>query len=655
MTTPLWTPSEQRIAQSQLRHYMNWLQTEYGLQLHTYPELWRWSTEHLEDFWISIWRYFDLPALDPQQTVLASRQMPARGWFPGARLNYAEQALRWHLDDGQRPAIIARSQTRPEQVLSWNDLRAQVGAVAAAMKRMGIQPGDCVAAYLPNVPEAAVALLACASIGAVWSSCSPDMGTPSVVDRFGQIKPKLLLVVDGYRYGDKAVERAEAVEQLRLALPSARHVISLAYLHPDQVLPQTQPWESLLAEPAENTFEPVGFEHPLWVVYSSGTTGMPKPLVHGQGGIVLEHLKALSLHLGLGEQDRYSWFSTTGWVMWNICVSGLLVGSTIAIYDGNPGHPDLGELWRMAQELELSALGAGAAFFGNCMKAGIEPRQWGDLKLRWIGSTGSPLSPEAHDWLAEQLGAEVMIASISGGTDVAGFFVGPNETVPLHSGRIQCPALGVAACAYDDAGRTVINQVGELVITEPMPSMPLYFWGEPDGRRYHESYFDVYPGVWRHGDWIEFNDAGESVIFGRSDTTINRHGVRMGTAEIYRAVEVLPEVLDSLVVDLEYLGRESFMPLFLVLAPGTQLDASLTERINSSIRQTCSPRHVPSAIIVAPEIPRTLSGKKMELPVRKLLMGAAEEKVANPDAMSNPHSLQFYVDYARKRQDQAGH
>jgi acetoacetyl-CoA synthetase len=471
-----------------------------------------------------------------------------------------------------------------------------------------------------------------------------------VVDRFGQIKPKLLLVVDGYRYGDKAIERAEAAEQLRLALPSAKHIISLDYLHPGQVLPHTQPWSTLLAEPAAPQFEPVGFEHPLWVVYSSGTTGMPKPLVHGQGGIVLEHLKALGLHLGLGPEDRYSWFSTTGWVMWNICVGGLLVGSTIAIYDGNPGHPDLGELWRMSHELELTALGAGAAFFGNCMKAGTQLRQWGDLKLRWIGSTGSPLSPEAHDWLAEQLGPEVMIASISGGTDVAGFFVGPNETQPLHSGRIQCPALGVAACAYDDAGRTVVDQVGELVITEPMPSMPLYFWGEPDGRRYHESYFDVYPGVWRHGDWIEFNEAGESVIYGRSDTTINRHGVRMGTAEIYRAVEVMPEVLDSLVVDLEYLGRESFMPLFVVLARGCTLDAALMDRINASIRQACSPRHVPNVILAAPEIPRTLSGKKMELPVRKLLMGALPEKVANPDAMSNPHSLQFYVDYAQQRQ-----
>ena len=650
MSTPLWTPSARRIAQSRLRHYTNWLQSDQGLQLNTYPELWRWSIEHLEDFWDSIWRYFDVRGHRPEQPVLARKQMPGARWFEGARLNYAEQALRWHLDEGQRPAIIARSHTRGEQVLSWDELRAQVGAVAAAMKRLGIQPGDCVAAYLPNVPEAAVALLACASIGAVWSSCSPDMGTPSVVDRFGQIAPKLLLVVDGYLYGDKAVERAEAVEQLRQALPSVQQVVSLAYLHPDRVLPHTQPWQSLLAEPAEPAFEPLAFDHPLWVVYSSGTTGMPKPLVHGQGGIVLEHLKALALHLGLGEQDRYSWFSSTGWVMWNIGIGGLLVGSTVVVFDGNPGHPDLGELWRMAHELELTALGAGAAFFGNCMKDGIQPRQWGDLKLRWIGSTGSPLSPEAHDWLAEQLGPEVMIASISGGTDIAGFFIGPNETQPLHSGRMQCAALGVAAQAFDELGRPVINQVGELVITEPMPSMPLYFWGEPDGRRYHESYFDVYPGVWRHGDWIEFNEAGESVIYGRSDTTINRHGVRMGTAEIYRAVEVLPEVLDSLVVDLEYLGRESFMPLFVVLAAGAVLDAALIERINTSVRQTCSPRHVPSAIIEAPQIPRTLTGKKMELPVRKLLMGAAPEKVANPDAMADPHSLQFFIDYARLRQ-----
>jgi acetoacetyl-CoA synthetase len=651
MTTPLWTPTAQRIDNSRMRHYMDWLQADKGLGLDSYDALWRWSIDDLEGFWDSIWRYFDVRGHRPEQPVLAHRQMPGARWFEGATLNYAEQALRWHLEDGRRPAIIARSQTRAEQVISWDELRAQVGAAAAAMRRMGVGPGDCVAAYLPNVPEAAVALLACASIGAVWSSCSPDMGTPSVVDRFSQIAPKLLLAVDGYRYGDKAVDRADAVEQLRRALPSVQQVVSLPYLHPSQVLPGTVAWPQWVADPAELAIEPVDFSHPFWVVYSSGTTGMPKPLVHGQGGVVLEHLKALGLQLGLGPDDRYCWFSSTGWVMWNIGVGGLLVGSTVVVYDGNPGHPDLGELWRMAAQLQLSALGAGAAFFGNCMKGGVQPSQIEPPhRLRWIGSTGSPLSPEAHDWLAEQLGPETMIASISGGTDVATFFLGPTELLPVHSGRIPCPALGVAARAFDDHGRPVVAQVGELVITEPMPSMPLYFWGEPDGRRYHESYFDVYPGIWRHGDWIEFNAAGESVIFGRSDTTINRFGVRMGTAEIYRAVEVLPEVIDSLVVDLEYLGRESFMPLFVVLAEGARLDAGLIERINASVRQTCSPRHVPSTIIEAPQIPRTLTGKKMELPVRKLLLGAPPEKVANPDAMANPQSLQFYVDYARSRQ-----
>ncbi len=651
MSKPIWTPTAQRIDNSRMRHYIDWLHHDKGLKFDHYDALWRWSIDDLEGFWDSIWRYFDVRGHRPGQPVLPLRQMPGARWFEGAQLNYAEQALRWHLNDGQRPAIIARSQTRGEQVISWDELRAQVGAVAAAMRRMGVGPGDRVAAYLPNVPEAAVALLACASIGAVWSSCSPDMGTPSVVDRFSQIAPKLLLAVDGYRYGDKAVDRAEAIEQLRRALPSVQQVVSLPYLYPTQVLPGTVAWPQWMAEPAKLSIEPVEFSHPFWVVYSSGTTGMPKPLVHGQGGVVLEHLKALALHLGLGPDDRYCWFSSTGWVMWNIGISGLLVGSTVVVFDGNPGHPDLGELWRMAGQLQLSALGAGAAFFGHCMKAGVQPSQIEPPhRLRWIGSTGSPLSPEAHDWLAEQLGPETMIASISGGTDVATFFLGPTELLPVHSGRIPCPALGVAARAFDDHGRPVVGQVGELVITEPMPSMPLYFWGEPDGKRYHESYFDTYPGIWRHGDWIEFNAAGESVIFGRSDTTINRQGVRMGTAEIYRAVEVLPEVIDSLVVDLEYLGRESFMPLFVVLAEGERLDAGLIDRINASVRQTCSPRHVPSAIIEAPQIPRTLTGKKMELPVRKLLLGAPPEKVANPDAMANPQSLQFYVDYARRRQ-----
>lgn len=579
--------------------------------------------------------------------------MPGARWFEGSRLNITEQVFRFHCgeEEGKRPAVIGKSELRPTVELSWNALRRQVASVANALRGMGVRPGDRVVSYLPNIPETVVAFYACASIGATWSSCSPDMGTPSVLDRFGQIAPKVLLAVDGYRYGGKDFDRIEVVKGLVKALPSLEHVVLLPYLNQEARLDGAHSWQALLQHDTDMCFEQLPFDHPLWVVYSSGTTGMPKPIVHGQGGVLIESLKGHGLHTGLGEQDRFMWFSTTGWIMWNSQVTGLLLGATIAIYDGNPGYPDLGTLWKFAQEADLTVFGAGAVYFANCMKAGIEPRKLARLsRLHTVGSTGSPLPAEAFTWIYEQLGPDILLASISGGTDIAAAFVGACPILPLYAGEMQCRCLGIAVYAMDEAGRPLEDTVGELVVTKPMPSMPLYFWNDPQGLRYHDSYFDMYPGWWRHGDWLRITPRGGAIIYGRSDTTINRHGIRMGTSEIYRVVEAMPEILDSLVVDLEYLGRESWMPLFVVLRPGVALDEMLKKRIADAIRTALSARHVPNDMFQVDEIPRTLTGKKMELPVKKLLLGMKVDEVANPDAMSNPGSLGFFVEFARQRE-----
>jgi acetoacetyl-CoA synthetase len=652
----LWTPSALRIEHSRMHHYMRWLKHEKGLSFSDYQTLWQWSVDHLEDFWESIWQYFEVHSSTPYRQVLDTHKMPGAKWFDGARLNLAEQVFRFHTDDdgGDRPAIIAQSELRPMTQMSWRELRHEITAVANALRAMGVQPGDRVASYLPNVPETAVAFYACASIGAIWSSCSPDMGTASVLDRFRQIDPKVLLAVDGYRYGGKDFDRLAVVETMRASLPTLEHVVLLPYLNPHASLAGAITWSELLHHPAAHAqpmrFEQLPFDHPLWILYSSGTTGMPKPIVHGHGGSLLESLKGQALHLDLGPQDRYLWFSTTGWVMWNSQIAGLLVGSTICIYDGNPGYPDLGVLWKFAERAALTFFGAGAAYFSNCMKAGIEPTKIADLhRLRSIGSTGSPLPAEAYEWIYGHVGHDVLLASISGGTDIVAAFVGACPILPLYAGEMQCRCLGIAAYALGEKGEKLDNEVGELVITEPMPTMPLYFWNDAGGKRYRESYFDTYPGMWRHGDWIRITQRGGAVIYGRSDTTINRHGIRMGTSEIYRVVEDMPEVLDSLAVDLEYLGRESYMPLFVVLRPGTALDDDLIKRIQNNIRTSLSARHVPNDIFAAPEIPRTLTGKKMELPIKKLLLGMPIEKIANPDAMSNPDCLVYYVAFAQRR------
>jgi len=649
----LWTPSAERVANSRLQDYLHWLERERGLRFDDYNGLWQWSVDQLEDFWESVWQYFDIRHSTPYQRVLDSHKMPGAKWFEGARLNLAEQMFRFHRDDGERPAIISRSELRPLATLSWGELQRQVAAFAHALREMGVGPGDRVVAYLPNIPETVVAFFACASIGAIWSSCSPDMGSRSVLDRFRQIDPKVLLAVDGYRYGGKDFDRREVVEGIRQALPTLQHVVLLPYLDPRASLPGARRWDEMLAHDAPPRFEQVPFDHPLWVVYSSGTTGMPKPIVHGHGGALLESVKNNALHLDIGPNDRFMWFTTTGWIMWNGQIGGLLVGATICLYDGNPGHPDLGTLWRFAEETGMTVFGAGAAYYGNCKKAGIEPAKLADVsRIRTVGSTGSPLPEESYAWIQEQLG-DVLIACISGGTDVAANFVGSCPLLPVVAGEMQCRALGVAVYALDDAGKPLYDEVGELVVTKPMPSMPLYFWNDEGGKRYHESYFEMYPGLWRHGDWLRITPRGGAVIYGRSDTTINRHGVRMGTSEIYRVVEEFPEVLDSLVVDLEYLGRESYMPLFVVLREGVTLDQSLVSRLTEAIRKNLSARHVPNEVIAIKDVPRTLTGKKMELPVKKLLLGMPLEKVANPDAMANPDSLRQFEELARRLNAQA--
>ncbi len=648
--TVLWQPTRAQREASALAGYLRWLAARKGLEFEDYQALWRWSVGELEAFWASLWEFFDVRASAPYTRVLGERRMPGAKWFEGARLNYAEHAFR-HAALAH-PAIIARAEARPPTEIGWGELERDVASIAASLREFGVRPGDRVVSYMPNIPETIAALYACASLGAVWSSCSPDMGTGAVVDRFRQIAPKVLFAVDGYRYGGKGFDRRAVVAEIARALPSLERVVFLPYLDPSACLPgvpNARPWSSLLARSEPLRFEQVPFDHPLWVVYSSGTSGVPKAILHGHGGIVLEHLKAMVLHHDLRPGDRFFWMSSTGWIVWNILASGLLAGCTLMLFDGHPGWPDLGTVWRFVGETRINHFGCGAALIGNSMKAGIEPAAIADLSaLRAISVTGSPLTVDAFEWIYAHAKRDQWLASVSGGTDVACGFVGGCPLLPVTAGEIQCRLLGVAVAAFDEAARPLVGEVGELVVTEPMPSMPLGFWNDPDGARYRESYFETYPGCWRHGDWIRFTDRGTSVIYGRSDTTINRHGIRMGTAEIYRVVEEMPEISDSLVVDLEYLGRQSFLPLFVVLRPGFALDAGLKTRIKERLRTLASARHVPDEVYAIDEVPRTLTGKKMELPVRKLLLGAPIEKAASPDAMANPQSLGFFVQLAQR-------
>ncbi len=646
---PLWTPTPERIQRSQLQRYMTWLKQERGLDFADYDALWQWSVADIGAFWASMWDFFEIKAYKPYAQVLADASMPGAQWFSDAELNYVDQILRH--ETTARPAILYASETEALRELSWADLRQQVGAVAAHLRRRGIQRGDRVVAYAPNTPETLIAFLATVSLGAVWSICAPDMGLQAVLDRFKQIEPVALFAVEGVHYNGKPMDKRDMVREITSALPSLRDVILLPSKADAVQLPEkltVARWASILAQPAAIQVEPVPFDHPLWVVYSSGTTGLPKPIVHGHGGIVLEMLKMMQLHNDIGPDDVFHWYSSTGWIMWNAQVGGLSTGATIAIYDGSPAWPDWGRLWRFAGEAKLTFFGSGAAFYASCLKAGIKPRDLADLSaLRSVGSTGSPLSEDAYAWIYRELG-DIWLSPISGGTDFAGAFVAGCVMLPVYAGEMQVRCLGADIQAYDEAGKPLVDEVGELVCVQPLPSMPLYLWNDPDGERYKGSYFDVYPGIWRHGDWIRITPRGGSIIYGRSDATINRLGLRLGTAEIYRAVEELPEILDSLVIDLEFLGRESFMPLFVALRDGLLLDDALKQRINQAIRDAVSARFIPSDIQQVAEVPRTLSGKKLEVPVKKILLGQPPEKVANPGAMSNPASLAWFADYASR-------
>lgn len=639
----LWEPTAELQERSMLTRYLRWLTDKRGLQFQDYQELWAWSTTEIETFWESVWQFFDVQASRPPTAVLAQRTMPGAVWFPGAELNYAEHIFR-HRSDA-RPALVHESELRPLDAMSWRDLERQVASVAAGLRGMGVTRGDRVVAYMPNIPETIVAFLASASLGATWSSCSPDFGDHSVVDRFRQIEPTVLFATDGYRYGGKDFDRRASVAALLAALPTVQQVITVPYLHPTwsgSDLPHATPWADMLTHlEAPLQFEQVPFDHPLWVLYSSGTTGKPKAFVHGHGGILLESLKMHAFHLDLQPEDRFFWFTSTGWVMWNILLSGLLHGSTIALFDGNPGYPDLRRVWRFAQDAELTVFGTSAAFLTACAKAQLTPSQECDLsRIRHVGSTGSPLPVEGFAWVYAHVNPNVWLGSISGGTDIVCGFVGGSPLLPVRAGELQARCLGVKVQAFDAHGHPVIGEMGELVVTEPMPSMPLRFWGDPGDQRYRESYFDLFPGVWRHGDWIEITERGTAIIYGRSDATLNRLGVRMGSSEIYSAVEAVPHILDSLIIGLELPHGGYFMPLFVTLGADQQLDDDLKATIKAQIRTALSPRYVPDEIYAVPDIPRTLSNKKMEVPVKKLFMGLPLEQVADLDAVQNPAALE---------------
>jgi acetoacetyl-CoA synthetase len=664
LQAPLWKPTAADLERAEMTRYMRWAGERRGEPFAGYEELWRWSVEEIEDFWRSIWEFGGVRASRPHARVLDSRRMPGARWFEGAELNYAENMLLGPTslaarDPGQ-VAVLHASELRELDELSWGELSERVAAAAGGLRSLGVGRGDRVVAYMPNIPETLIAFLATASIGAIWSSAAPEFGARSVIDRFAQIEPKVLLAVDGYRHGGKDFDRTAVLEGIIEELPSVEHVVLLAYLAGDDLDEaavggpganrSVLTWDRLLArgEGSELEFEQVPFDHPLWVLYSSGTTGLPKAIVHSHGGILLEQLKK-RLHLELRPGDRMFWFTTTGWMMWNFLVGCLLSEAAIVLYDGSPGHPDLGRLWQLAERAEITCMGVSAGLLSSCEKAGIEPARDHDLSaLRAIGSTGSPLAPESFKWVYDHVGSEVWLFSTSGGTDVCTAFVGGCPLLPVFEGELQCRALGCAVESWDEQGGSLDDEVGELVITQPMPSMPIYFWGDEDGSRLRESYFSMYPGVWRHGDWIRITPRGGAVIYGRSDSTINRQGVRMGTSEIYRAAGAVEEVLDALVVDVPRGGSdgELWMVLFVVLREGATLDAELIARIKRRIREDCSPRHVPNDVLEIEQVPRTLSGKVLEVPVKRILMGAPPNEAASADSLADPRSLDYFIELA---------
>ncbi|MGA9285513.1 MAG: acetoacetate--CoA ligase [Solirubrobacteraceae bacterium] len=672
--TPLWTPSVEMVQGARITDFTRWVQDRRGRRFANYGELWLWSVREIEQFWADIWEYCGVRASVPYERVLADRgsegspsgrhEMPGARWFEGAQLNYAENLLERDRDSSET-AVLYASELRPLGELTWGQLSERVAALAEGLRSLGVGRGDRVAAYMPNIPETLVAFLASASIGAIWSCAAPEFGARSVVDRFAQIEPKVLFVVDGYRHGGKDFNRTEALQTILAGLPTVEHGVMLPYLNGvanADGLPGGILWRDLLERGAGAAprYEQVPFEHPLWVLYSSGTTGLPKAIVHGHGGMLVEQMKKSQLHLDLRRGERMFWFTTTGWMMWNFLVGCLFADAAIVLFDGSPGYPDLGALWRLAEQTKITCMGVSAGFLASCEKAGIEPAADFDLQsLRSIGSTGSPLAPEGFRWVYEHVGSDIWLFSTSGGTDVCTAFVGGCPLLPVYEGEIQARGLGCAVEAWDEHGQSLTDELGELVLTEPLPSMPLFLWGDRDGRRMHESYFDMYPGIWRHGDWIRITPRGGAVIYGRSDSTINRQGVRMGTSEIYRATAAIDEVTDALVVDIPSAsgpdshtsnsgpgGEELWMILFVVLRDGLLLEPELEVRIKQRIREDCSPRHVPNQVLQIDEVPRTLSGKVLEVPVKRILMGAVPSEAASVESLANPHSLDYFVDLA---------
>lgn len=646
----LWKPDTEDINQSRMVDFFAWLQRTHDLSFQSYNEAWQWSIDHLEDFWKAISDYFAVKHHTPYETVYTG-QMPEVDWFAGSTLNYAEHIFRQETTD--HPAILFQSERHDLQAISWSALRQKTASLAHYLREIGVKPGDRVVAFLPNIPEATIGFLAANSLGAIWSSCSPDFGLASVVDRFQQIEPKVLLAVDGYQYAGKAYDKLEVVARLQAALPTLEQVIVVPYLQNDvsvATIPGAVFWAQTQQHPdVPLTFSPVPFSHPIWVLYSSGTTGIPKAITHSHGGVLLEHLKYLAFHNDVRPGERFFWFSTTGWMMWNFVQAALLVRATIVLYDGSPGYPDLNVLWSLTEKAGIHHFGTSAPFLVACMKKGLQPGKDHRLHtLRSIGSTGAPLPPEAFDYVYQHIKSDVWLCSMSGGTDVCTAFVGGCPLLPLYEGEIQARALGCALYAYNDQAQAVENEVGEMVITRPMPSMPIFFWNDPDKQRYRESYFAEFPGVWRHGDWVEVTDRGSLVIYGRSDATLNRQGIRIGTAEIYRSLHKIAEITDSLIVNLELPGGRHYMPLFLTLSEGHSLDDALVQKIKKQLRSDYSPRHVPDDILVVPEIPYTISGKKLEAPVKKILLGRDPGQAANKDAMRNPESLDFFIAFAQR-------